>query len=67
MRCPTCGTSLDDAMPRPGMSRVDNETMVCARCSELEALLDVFEWRSAMRLHWQLEAAVEVMRRHAQL
>ena len=37
--CPGCGGSLRAYALRPGWSRTDNETLVCYRCSVVEAML----------------------------
>lgn len=63
-KCPTCGADLIGP-PRPAVSRVDNLTLVCANCGDLESLLDLFAdvgWRTAMRHHWSIRSAVETFR-----
>ena len=37
MICPICGREYDE---HPALSRVDNETYICARCGSAEALCD---------------------------
>ena len=37
-RCPRCGFPLVDGVVRPGTSRWDDKTDVCAWCSEHEAM-----------------------------
>jgi hypothetical protein len=60
-RCPSCGAPLDaPGGPKRALSRVDNATHVCARCGDLEAMLDLHcgpTWRPAMDLHWRMAAA----------
>lgn len=62
--CPTCGNPLKpEGGPGPATSRVDNETLVCANCGELEALLDIFSsWKKAVKIHWRVSSAVRQMR-----